>query len=202
MNYNEQFDGYVGIDEVNRGGLAAQAIFVGCDLKVPYTELSFAVDSKTTNKKQRKELYDKIKDKVDFYLVEIPAERIDTIGLSKSIKSALEEIINHFGNRNFIYDGKAKFGVDNKNLETLVKADGKVVSVSCASIIAKYHLDLAMEQYDELYPNYGFINHSGYGTKAHIQAIKDYGFLPIHRMSYNVKELDYLKDKGKTDILF
>lgn len=202
MNYNEQFDGYVGIDEVNRGGLAAQAIFVGCDLKVPYTELSFAVDSKTTNKKQRKELFEKIKDKVDFHLVEIPPETIDTIGLSRGIKGALEEIINHFGDRKFIYDGKAKFGVENQDLETLVKADGKVVSVSCASIIAKYHLDLAMEKYDEMYPNYGFINHSGYGTKAHIQAIKDYGFLPIHRMSYNVKELEYLKNKDNTDILF
>lgn len=201
-DYNKEFDGYIGIDEVARGNFFGPSLFVGCDLKVPYTELSFAVDSKTTKKEQRKRLFEKIKDKVEYHLVEIPPSRIDDMGLSKSIKGALEEIINHFGDKKYLYDGKAKFGVENENLETLVKADGKVISVSCASIIAKYHLDLKMEEFDKKYPEYGFLNNAGYATKAHIQAVKDYGFLKEHRMSYNVKELEYLKNKDTTDLLF
>lgn len=201
-NFNEKYDGYVGIDEVNRGGLFGPSIFVGVSLKVPYTELSFAVDSKTTTKEQRKALYTKIINNVDYRLVEIPPQKIDSDGLSKCIKGALDEITNHFDGRKIVYDGKAKFGCEYALLETEVKADSKVVSVSCASIIAKYNLDLIMEDYDKKYPNYGFANHAGYGTERHIEAIKKYGFLPDHRMSYNVKELEPLKNKQTTDLLF
>jgi len=202
LDYNKEYDGYIGIDEVARGNFFGPSLFVGCDLKVPYDELSFAVDSKKTNKKQRLELFEKIKDNVDYYLVEIPPTKIDEVGLSSSIKGALEEIINHFSDRKFLYDGKAKFGVEHSTLETLVQADGKVISVSCASIIAKYHLDLKMAEYTKKYPEYGFDKHAGYATKQHIQAVKDYGFLKEHRMSYNVKELAYLKSEEQADILF
>jgi ribonuclease HII len=202
MNYNEKYDTYIGIDEVARGNLFGPSIFVGVDLKVPYSELSFAVDSKTTTKEQRKELYHKIINNVDYHLVKIPPSSIDDKGLSLCIKGALEELIAYFDGRYIVYDGKTKFGVEYPLLETEVKADGKVVSVSCASIIAKYNLDLLMEEYHSKYPEYGFNTHAGYGTKKHIQAIKDHGFLPDHRMSYNVKELDYMKKDNAVDILF
>ena len=60
IDYNEKYQGYIGIDEVARGNFFGPSLFVGVCLKVPYNELSFAVDSKTTTKEQRKELYDKI----------------------------------------------------------------------------------------------------------------------------------------------
>ena len=201
MDYNEKYKGYIGIDEVARGNFFGPSLFVGCDLKVPHNELSFVVDSKKTKKTQRKELYEKIKNKVEFHLVEIPPSTIDKIGLSKAIKGALEEIITHFGDRDYLYDGKTKFNVENKRLNTLVKADDKVISVSCASIIAKYHLDLKMEEYNKKYPEYGFANNAGYATKQHIEAVKNHGFLKEHRMSYNVKELEHLKGSN-TNILF
>jgi ribonuclease HII len=201
-NYNIKYDGYVGIDECSRGNVFGPCLFVGVSLKVPYTELSFAVDSKTTTKEQRKVLYSKIIDNVDYHLVKIPPQKIDADGLSKCIKEALDEITNHFNGRKIVYDGKAKFGCEYPLLETEIKADSKVVAVSCASIIAKYNLDLIMEEYHKVHPQYCFNTNAGYGTEKHIDAIKKYGFLPDHRMSYNVKELEYLKSKNSTSLLF
>ncbi len=188
--------------EVARGNLFGPSLFVGVSLNAPYTELSFAVDSKTTTKEQRKDLFGKIKDHVEFHMVKIPPQKIDSDGLSKCIKGALDEIAGHFLGRKIVYDGKAKFGCEYPLLETEVKADSKVVAVSCASIIAKYHLDLIMEDYHKKYPEYGFNTNAGYGTEKHIEAIKKHGFLPDHRISYNVKELEPLKNKQSTDLLF
>ena len=176
--------------EVARGNLAGPCLFVGVSLKVPYSELSFAVDSKTTTKEQRKELYSKIIDAVDYHMVQIPPKKIDSDGLSLCIKDALDKIIKKFDGRKVIYDGKAKFGCDYPLLETEIKADAKVVAVSCASIIAKYNLDLIMEEYHQKWPAYNFIKNSGYATNGHIDAIKKYGYTPIHRKSYKIKELE------------
>lgn len=199
-NYNEEYLNYIYIDEVSRGNLAGPSIFCAVDLKVPYEELSFAVDSKTTKKKQRSEMINKIKENTEYFLVFIDNTKIDSDGLSKCIKDALNEIKEHFPDRQYLYDGNKTFGTT--DIETLVKADAKVIGVSCASIIAKYTLDLKMEEFDSLYPQYGFLSNSGYGTKAHIEAIKKYGYCPIHRRSYNIKELSGLESKDQTDFLF
>lgn len=188
--------------EVARGNFFGPCIFVGVSLNEHYSNLSFAVDSKTTTKEQRKKIYLDIIDKVDYHLVKITPQKIDSIGLSKCIKDALEQIINYFDGRKIVYDGKTKFGVDYPLLETEIKADSKIVAVSCASIIAKYNLDLIMENYQSMFPNYGFGNHSGYATKEHIEAVKKHGFLNDHRMSYNVKELEQEKNRNTTNLLF
>ena len=69
-------------------------------------------------------------------------------------------------------------------VEPLVKGDMKSVSIAAASILAKVTRDHIMKQYDERYPQYGFARHKGYPTKAHLQALHEYGVLPIHRRSY------------------
>jgi ribonuclease HII len=199
-DYNIQYDGYVGIDEVARGNLFGPSVFVAVKLKVPFQELSFAVDSKTTNKKQRKDMIEKIKNSVDYFIVEIPPSKIDEEGLSKGIHDALEEIKNHFDGDNFLYDGDKTFGVD--GIETLVKADGKVVSVSCASIIAKEYLDNLMVEYHNKYPEYGLDTNSGYATQKHIEAIIKFGYTPMHRKSYNVKAIETHKNTQIMDSLF
>ena len=68
--------------------------------------------------------------------------------------------------------------------EGIVKGDAKSVSIAAGSIIAKVTRDRIMYEYDKLYPEYGFASHKGYGTKAHIEAIKEYGMLDIHRRSF------------------
>ena len=201
INYNEKYKDYIGIDEVARGNAFGPSLFVGVRLKVPYKELDFVVDSKTTNKSQRTNMVEKIKKSVDYHLVEIPPSDIDNKGLSICIKGALENIKEHFGKGNkYLYDGNKTFGAT--NIETLVKADNKVISVSCASIIAKAALDTLMEGFHKQYPEYNLIKNSGYITKQHVQAIKEYGYTPLHRKSYKIKELEEDKNKKTTDILF
>ena len=67
---------------------------------------------------------------------------------------------------------------------SVIKGDAKIYSISAASIIAKVTRDRIMREYDEIYPQYGFASHKGYGTAKHIQAIKEYGICSIHRKSF------------------
>ncbi len=200
IDYNKQYDGYIGIDEVARGNLFGPSLFVGVKLLVPYQELSFAVDSKTTNKAQRAAMVEKIKNGVEYCLIEIPPSDIDSNGLSLCIKGALEQIKEYFGDEKYLYDGNKTFGAT--DIETLVKADGKVISVSCASIIAKSFLDILFEGYHKEYPLYGFNTNAGYGTAKHIEAIKEYGYTNLHRKSYKIKALEEFEIKTTIDILF
>ena len=68
--------------------------------------------------------------------------------------------------------------------ESLIKGDARSISIAAASIIAKVTRDRLMEEYDELYPGYGFKNNAGYGTKEHLKAIDEQGILPIHRKTF------------------
>ena len=189
------------MSKVARGNLFGPCIFVGVKLIVPYEQLSFAVDSKTTKKAQRSEMVDKIKNGVQYYLVEIPPQDIDSKGLSLCIKGALEQIKEYFGeDEKYLYDGNKAFGAT--DIETLVKADAKVISVSCASIIAKSFLDTLMEGYHKKYPEYGLNTNSGYGVPKHIAAIKEYGYTDLHRKSYKIKALENETIKNSTNILF
>lgn len=67
---------------------------------------------------------------------------------------------------------------------SVIKGDAKIYSISAASIIAKVTRDRIMREYDEVYPEYGFAGHKGYGTAKHIQAIREYGICPLHRKSF------------------
>ena len=67
---------------------------------------------------------------------------------------------------------------------SVIKGDAKIYSISAASIIAKVTRDRIMREYDEIYPEYGFSGHKGYGTAKHIQAIKEHGICPLHRKSF------------------
>ena len=77
-----------------------------------------------------------------------------------------------------------KINTDGINYESIIKGDAKSYSIAAASIIAKVTRDRIMRQWDEVYPEYGFAKHKGYGTAAHIQAIKEYGMCPLHRRSF------------------
>jgi len=196
----KDYDGYIFIDESGRGNLAAEMVFTG--VKVT-GNVDFADDSKKLSPKQREEMVDKVKRNVQHCTVITTAEDIDKNGLGPSIKKSLETIINYFGDdEHYLYDGNKTFGVTHPNLETLVKADAKVKGVGAASIIAKHTKDTIMINHHEEYPMYNFLNNAGYATKDHIEAIKEHGYTPIHRKSYNVKELEAWKNKQSSDLLF
>jgi ribonuclease HII len=202
MDYNEQYKGYIGIDESGRGCAGGELVFAGVKLHTN-GDVDFADDSKKTTHKQREEMVDKIKSNVQHCTVIKTAEEIDEKGLSLCLKECLETIIEYFGeDEKYLYDGNKTFGVDNPNLETLVKADAKVKTVGAASIIAKHTKDLLMQQHHIEFPQYGWDTNAGYITKKHVQAILEHGYTKYHRKSYKIKELEDKEIKDKTDFLF
>ena len=87
-------------------------------------------------------------------------------------------------------DGNLKIrGVPAEKQMPIVKGDGRIASISAASILAKVFRDRYMDKLEELYPGYGFDKHAGYGTKAHLDAIRRQGFTPAHRKSFHPKSL-------------
>ena len=172
-----------GIDEAGRGPIAGALVMAGVVLIKDIDGLN---DSKKLTEKKREKLYELIKNSSKYFIYEVNAAKIDEIGLSKAIKEGLEAIKNYFGEDvNFLFDGNSSFGVD--GISTLVKADAKVQAVSAASILAKVYRDRQMVEYSKIYPQYGFEKHKGYGTKAHIEAIEEYGYCKIHRRSFKIK---------------
>jgi len=181
-----------GIDEAGRGPLAGPLVVAGVVLNKEIKELN---DSKKLTPKKRNELYEIIKKNSKYYIYEASNKKIDKDGISKCLKEALIEIQNFFGKDiNYIYDGNCNYGQN--SIVTIIKADSKIKSVSAASILAKVYRDNIMLEFDKKYPEYGFKNHKGYGTKEHIEAIKKYGYCKIHRVTFKIKELKDIEQKA------
>lgn len=195
----------LGMDEVGRGCLAGPLV-VGCVVLNGDTFIDGLNDSKKLTKKKRETILKSIKREAkDCSLYYISAKKIDEFGISKSLELAyslaLSEInvIPDFilidGNINFLKNvinkdaRKISFDLDVKRFEnvpiiTIIKGDGKISAISAASILAKQSRDHYMELVSDIYPEYGFSDHVGYGTKKHLDAIKEKGILGIHRRSF------------------
>ena len=175
--------GICGIDEAGRGPMAGPLVMAGVVLKENIEGLN---DSKKLTPKKREALFDEIIDKSIYKIVEVDNKTIDEKGLSFAIKFCLNEIISSLPAERYIFDGNSKFGFD---IETMIKGDSKVAEISAASILAKVTRDRYMIDISKNYPEYGFEKHKGYITKAHIEAVKKYGYSDIHRKSYKIKSL-------------
>ncbi len=145
-------------------------------------------DSKLLSEAQRERLYARIVAASAYHVVTFDAETIDSDGISICLRNGLKAIKEALAPARFLFDGNSSFGVS--GIETMVGADGKVKEVSAASIVAKVTRDRIMCELSTRYPKYGFERHKGYGTKAHIEAIKRYGRCEIHRRSFRIKEID------------
>lgn len=152
-------------------------------------------DSKKIAEKKREKLYELITQEALGYGVGIIGQtEIDEInilqatkkGLTVAIKQAEEELAKkNLGKPEVILvDALTKIDTDGIPYKSIIHGDAISYSISCASIIAKVTRDRIMRSLDEVYPQYGFAKHKGYGTKAHIEAIKEYGICPIHRKSF------------------
>jgi ribonuclease HII len=175
---------FCGIDEAGRGPLAGPLTIAGVILHRPIVGLN---DSKKLSEKKRESLFDEILANSTYHIARFSAEQIDTLGLSKCLTEGLREIMETIGEADYLYDGNCSFGI--ANLKTLVKADATIPEVSAASILAKVTRDREMVELAPLYPQYGFEGHKGYGSSAHIEAIRTYGYCEIHRMSFKLKAL-------------
>lgn len=175
---------FCGIDEAGRGPLAGSLMIAGVILHRPIAGLN---DSKKLSEKKREALFETIIQHSTYHIVRFDSRQIDELGLSACLASGLREIMEVIGEAEYLYDGNSTFGVS--GLTTLVKADATVPEVSAASILAKVSRDREIVQFAPLYPHYGFEKHKGYGTAAHVEAIRQYGYCDIHRKSFKLKSL-------------
>lgn len=182
----------IGIDEVGRGCIAGPVVVCACvfdEKKFDKNMLAEVVDSKKISKKKRQQIYDRLIGLIDHVIIEIDQKIIDEINILNATLMGMKQcydklLVENKVDLTVIVDGNKLPNVDNKNVKAVVKADNKYVQVSLASIFAKVHRDKIMEKYGEIHPEYGFEKHAGYGTKQHIDAIKNFGILPIHRKTF------------------
>ena len=186
--YEREYASYAyvcGIDEVGRGPLAGPVV-AGAVILPKDCEILYVNDSKKLSQKKREELYDIIMEKaVAVGLGYATPERIDEINILQATYEAMREAISKLSVSPDILlnDAVTIPGVDCKQVP-IIKGDAKSISIGAASIIAKVTRDRLMEDYDLVYPEYGFASNKGYGASAHIEALKKYGPTPIHRKSF------------------
>lgn len=174
-----------GIDEAGRGPLAgpvvAGAVILPEDVKILYLN-----DSKKLTQRRRELLYDEIMEKALAVGVGVVShQRIDEINILQATYQAMQEAVAKLS---IVPDVLLNDAVTIPKLTQkqvpIIKGDAKSVSIAAASIIAKVTRDRMMEAYDTQYPGYGFASNKGYGSKAHIEAIKELGPCEIHRRTF------------------
>ena len=171
--YEKEYAQYTyicGIDEVGRGPLAGPVV-AGAVILPKDCDILYINDSKQLSEKKREELYDVItKEAVAWAVGYASPERIDEI----NIFPAPDLLLN---------DAVTIPGVEIRQVP-IIKGDAKSISIGAASIVAKVTRDRLMEQYADVFPEYDFASNKGYGSAAHIAALKEYGPTPIHRHSF------------------
>lgn len=184
--YNSGIEYICGIDEAGRGPLAGPVVVA--TVVMPRDSMIEGVnDSKKVSEKKREELYEKITNEALAYGVGIIDQKeIDRINILNATKEGLTMAIKELTIRPnlILVDALNKIDTDGIEYKSVIKGDAKCYSIAAASIIAKVTRDRIMRQWDQIYPQYGFEKHKGYGTAAHIAAIKEYGLCPLHRMSF------------------
>ena len=178
-------EAFCGIDEAGRGPLAGPVVAAAVILSPDFCD-SRINDSKQVPEKRREELYDVIlKNAVSVGVGIMPAEKIDEINILQADYAAMRIAFAKLSPRPALTINDAVTIPDLPACQiALVKADAKCFSVAAASIIAKVTRDRMMREYDQMYPEYGFVKNKGYGTADHIAAIRKYGLCPIHRRSF------------------
>ncbi len=174
-----------GIDEVGRGPLAgpvvAAAVILPKDCRILYIN-----DSKQLSQKKREELYDIILDQAVAVGIGMSGpERIDEINILQATYEAMREAVGKLTPQPnlLLVDAVTIPDVDIRQV-SIIKGDAKSISIGAASIVAKVTRDRLMTEYDAQFPEYGFAGNKGYGSAAHIEALKKYGPSPIHRKSF------------------
>lgn len=183
-----------GIDEAGRGPLAGPVV-VACSLMPKDSMIEGVNDSKKIAEKKRERIYEEIiKEAIAYGVGIINQEEIDRInilnatkkGLTIAIKELEEKLEKQNLKRPEVILVDALTGIDTLGIpyKSIIHGEAISYSIACASIIAKVTRDRIMKQMDEIYPQYGFAKHKGYGTAAHMQAIRENGLCPIHRRSF------------------
>jgi len=186
--YERQYADYrfiCGIDEVGRGPLAGPVV-AGAVILPKDCDILYINDSKQVSEKKREELYDIIMEKAVACAVGYASpERIDEINILQATYEAMREAIGKLEPApDLLLNDAVTIPKVNIRQVPIIKGDAKSISIGAASIIAKVTRDRLMVQYDSVFPEYDFAGNKGYGSAAHIAALKKYGPTPIHRRSF------------------
>jgi ribonuclease HII len=185
----------LGVDEAGRGPLAGPVVAAAVKIHQYHDFFEMINDSKKLSEKKREELFDKILTYCDVGVGIASVEEIDEVNILEATFIAMNRAIEDVSKNSDVtfdtvlvdgnklikkYDGKQEF---------LVKGDAKSLSIAAASIIAKVTRDRIMLKFAEIYPEYHFEKHKGYGTKLHREILLEKGVLPIHRKTFLKKIL-------------
>lgn len=191
LTYQEQFYSkdvklIVGVDEAGRGPLAGPVVAAAVIFARTYKNKDIN-DSKQISEKKREELFEEIKNNALAIGVGIvDAEAIDRINIYEATKVAMKEAIKNLNHEfDLILTDAMKLENQKTPVIDIIKGDAKAFPIAAASIIAKVTRDHMMDELGKKYPEYGFEVHKGYGTKRHMDALKEFGPIKgVHRYSY------------------
>lgn len=176
-----------GVDEAGRGCLAGPVVAAAVVFPKGGIDDFGINDSKKLSPEAREGLYDIITEQaVSYAAAQVDNKEIDKINILRASLKAMHIAVGNLSAKPdfLLIDGNRFFG-NGIPFNTIVKGDGKSISIAAASIIAKVTRDRLMAgEIHELYPQYGFASHKGYATKAHFDAIREHGPCPLHRKSF------------------
>ena len=183
--YSQGYKLVCGVDEAGRGPLAgpvyAAAVILPRDAVIPGLN-----DSKKLTERKREELFEPIKTTALSYGIAFATvEEIEELNILNATFLAMNRAIAQLEPQPelALIDGNRNSGIE-LNSQCVVKGDSLCADIAAASVLAKVRRDRYMLQMDELYPQYHFRQHKGYGTKLHYEALREYGPSPIHRLSF------------------
>ena len=188
LDYEKKFNCKLiaGVDEAGRGPLAGPVVCACVIMPMDSEKIIEGVnDSKKLSAKKREELFDKIVDiAISYSIVEIDEKKIDEINILQATKLGMKRAVENLKVMpDLVLVDAVKIDVALPQ-ENIIKGDALSYNIAAASILAKVYRDKLMENLDKKYPEYNFAKHKGYGTKAHIEALKKYGKCEIHRETF------------------
>lgn len=184
--YSENIKFIVGCDEAGRGCLMG-SVYAGAVILPRDFKCDLINDSKQLTAKQREEAFQIIIDNAIAYGIgKCTNKEIDEINILNASRKAMERAIENMNHDfDFVLTDAVKMHGYHKPWEAVIKGDAKALCIAAASILAKVSRDRECEELDKIYPQYGFAKHKGYGTKAHLEAMKQYGVInDIYRLTY------------------
>ncbi len=180
-----EYEFICGIDEVGRGPLAGPVV-AGAVILPKDVEILYINDSKQLSEEKREALYLEIMEKsVATGIGIVPPGVIDEINILQATYEAMRIAVSKLSVKpNLLLNDAVTIPLVNIKQVAIIKGDARSVSIAAASIIAKVTRDHMMSEYSKLYPHYEFHKNKGYGSSAHIEALKEFGPCPIHRESF------------------
>ena len=192
----EGYHWVAGVDEAGRGPLAGPVVAAAVVFPPDYENHEIN-DSKRLSPRKRESLYERIRTDalaVGFGLIE--ADVIDRINILQASLTAMRDAVLELAPPPdyLLVDGCHRIPLTTPQ-EAVVRGDAKSLSIAAASILAKVTRDRVMEIYHRQYPQYNFLKNKGYGTREHVQAIRECGYCKIHRRSFRLKVLHDIQGK-------